>query len=526
MPRIRFFESDNTGSTPVSDFAGVFVPGTAPFVTSENDGLAKPDSNNCIYLPSTTTNLSRYIKEETYSSDAPMNSYHMVEYLLSLGYGVVYKYVGDNVTEKTSDREITYYIPVTGVTEENFSKFTLFTMDSASGVKFEQADEFDDSASYFMSYKSSESVLSDIDWSFLNDKNAYPIKFITAGPFGMVKVGLGTSQDTQKYSFDFSLVNSLQKVATERKDCTILVDLDYAGVSTKLAGSGNELVSDFKKALQSNGFELPNKLKQDMNTSIYYIEDGSVSYLETKDLSAISNEFNKTDTSDMNHIDTVGSRCAALVPNCTMNYNTFDIKVPSSFVYLYDFETQGSQTSVWLPMSGVNRGVVGSVFTPDLEISKYLMDTDIITDDEGISFNAIVNVRPYGDTIWGDRTLLAQEQGRGVQATSYLSIRNLISDIATTAYNSAIRNTYETNNDVTWFNFKQEIVTLLDQMVSSGVLQTYKIGRTTTPPAGVNMSERNSIFCVITLYPNLPVENFTLTTNLENAEITVSDSEN
>ena len=32
MPRIRFFESDNTGSTPVSDFAGVFVPGTAPFV--------------------------------------------------------------------------------------------------------------------------------------------------------------------------------------------------------------------------------------------------------------------------------------------------------------------------------------------------------------------------------------------------------------------------------------------------------------------------------------------------------------
>ena len=485
MPRIRFFESDNTGSTPVSDFAGVFVPGTTPFVTSENDGLAKPDSNNCIYLPSTTTNLSRYIKEETYSSDAPMNSYHMVEYLLSLGYGVVYKYVGDNVTEETSDREITYYIPVTGVTEENFSKVTLFTMDSASGVKFEQADEFDDSASYFMSYKSSESVLSDIDWSFLNDKNAYPIKFITAGPFGMVKVSKGTSQGTQKYAFDFSLVNAFQKVATDRKDCVILVDLDYSGVEEYLAGS-----------------------------------------LETKDLSAISNEFNKTDTSDMNHIDTVGSRCAALVPNCTMNYNTFDITVPSSFVYLYDFETQGSQTSVWLPMSGVNRGVVGSVFTPDLDISKYLMDTDIITDDEGISFNAVVNVRPYGDTIWGDRTLLAQEKGREVQATSYLSIRNLISDIATTAYNSAIRNTYETNNDVTWFNFKQEIVTLLDQMVSSGVLQTYKIGRTTTPPAGVNMSERNSMFCVITLYPNLPVENFTISTNLENAEITVSDSEN
>ena len=60
----------------------------------------------------------------------------------------------------------------------------------------------------------------------------------------------------------------------------------------------------------------------------------------------------------------------------------------------------------------------------------------------------------------------------------------------------------------------------------SGDLQKYRMGRTTTPPAGVNLSERNSMFCVTTLYPNLPVENFVLTTNLENAEITVSDSEN
>lgn len=524
MPRIRFFESDNTGSTPVSDFAGVFVPGTAKFVTSENDGLAKPDSNNCIYLPSTTTDLSSYIQEESYSSDAPMNSYHMVEYLLSLGYGVVYKYVGDIATTETSENEVDYYIPVSGVTEENFDNYELYIL---STTTFIVADEFSDSATYYVKHSDVTSKLSAIDWTFLNDKNAYPIKFITAGPFGMVKVSEGTSQGTQKFAFDFSLVNAFQPVATDRKDCTILVDLDYSGVETALAGSGNELVRDFKEALESNGFELPKGLEQNSAIDlIYQVVNGSMTALQGADLSSISNEFNKTDTRDMNHIDTVGSRCAALVPNCTMNYNTHDITVPSSFVYLYDFETQGSQTSVWLPMSGVNRGVVGSVFTPDLDISKYLMDTQIITDDEGISFNAIVNVRPYGDTIWGDRTLLAQEQGRGVQATSYLSIRNLISDIAITAYNSAIRNTYETNNDVTWFNFKQEIVTLLDQMVSSGVLQTYKIGRTTTPPAGVHLSERNSIFCVITLYPNLPVENFTISTNLENAEITVSDSEN
>lgn len=521
MPRIRFFESDNTGSSPVSDFAGVFVPGDAPFVT-EGNGLAKPDSNNCIYLPSTTTELNRYITESEYTENSPMSAYHMVEYLLSLGYGVVYKYM-DGLTHDTANKEITYYIPVTGVTSSNFGGYELYQLHD---TVFELATEFVKTQVYFVQYKRSVNTLSNYDWRFLNDKNAYPIKFITAGPFGMVHVGTGTAQETQKYSFDFSVVNSFQKVATDRKDCTILVDLDYTGVATELAGSGNELVKDFKAALGSNGFNLPSGLSQNMNEDIRAVDGGSMYPLTTKDLSVVSNEFNKIDTSDMNHIDTVGSRCSALVPNCTMNYNTFDITVPSSFVYMYDYETQSLITSKWLPMSGVNRGVIGSVFTPDLEVSKYLMDTQIITDEAGISFNAVVNVRPYGNTIWGDRTLLNQEVNRGVQATSYLSIRNLISDVADVAYNSAIRNTYETNNDVTWFSFKQDIVTLLDQMVSSGVLQTYKIGRTTTPPVGCNLSVRNSIFCIITLYPNLPVENFTITTNLENAEISVTDTEN
>ena len=98
-----------------------------------------------------------------------------------------------------------------------------------------------------------------------------------------------------------------------------------------------------------------------------------------------------------------------------------------------------------------------------------------------------------------------------------MSLRNLISDIAKTVYNSAIRYTYETNNDITWMNFKTTIVTLLDQMVSSGVLQTYKIGRR------VDANTRNKMICIITLYPNLPVENFDVYINLENATVTTTE---
>ena len=145
------------------------------------------------------------------------------------------------------------------------------------------------------------------------------------------------------------------------------------------------------------------------------------------------------------------------------------------------------------------------------------MDNSIIEDGAGVSFNSVVTVRPYGNTIWGDRTLIEQEDDRGVQATSYFSLRNLVSDVAKTAYNSAIRYTYETNNDITWFNFKQAITTLLDQVVSSGVLQSYTVKRGTT-------DSRNTMVAIITLYPVLPVENFDIYVNLENAEvITTSD---
>ena len=108
-----------------------------------------------------------------------------------------------------------------------------------------------------------------------------------------------------------------------------------------------------------------------------------------------------------------------------------------------------------------------------------------------------------------------QDEIKGVQATSYMSLRNLVSDIAKVSYDSAIKHTFETNNDVTWMNFKSNIVTLLDEMVSSGVLQTYKINRK------VSAKERNTMFAIIYIYPLLPVENFKVYINLENADVSV-----
>ena len=88
--------------------------------------------------------------------------------------------------------------------------------------------------------------------------------------------------------------------------------------------------------------------------------------------------------------------------------------------------------------------------------------------------------------------------------------------IVRTSYENPVY-TYETNNDVTWLNFKQAIITLLDQMVSSGVLQTYKVNRKPSSD-----TERNKMIAIIKIYPVLPVENFDVYINLENAELTTT----
>ena len=538
MPRINIYEQDNTGSSPVADLAIVFVPGTEELLT----GVA--DSYGCAYIPSSTTNLAKFFSEDavtgihTYGTGTQtINTLHLIEMLIGWGYGVIYKQIpgtaqvevtaytysvaevdedsfanGTYYTLVTALFDIadtyvegtTYYTynddtktfaPASDVTGENFSDGEYYILKSAL---YELATKFESGVTYYTREEQEETVtvtgLDTVqDWDFLLDKNAYDIKFVTTGNIGTVPVleeddqGYSDVQGTEEYAFKFTVANALLDPITTRKDCALLLDLDYD--ADKIGLKANTLAKDFKTALE-------------------YPKEGEVAEADWR--------LMKVRSSDNS---CVSSRAYTLFTNCEMTYSdsTGDhvLRVPGSFVYLYAYATVNNVAVNWLPISGVTRGVVGEVFTPDIELSKYFLDTQIISDDAGVSFNGVVDVRSYGYTIWGDRTLLEQDAVKKVQATSYFSLRNLVSDIAKTAYNSAIRYTYETNNDVTWLNFKQAIITLLDQMVSSGVLQTYKVNRKPSSD-----TERNKMIAIIKIYPVLPVENFDVYINLENAELT------
>lgn len=517
MPKIRIFETDSTGITS-SDVAIVFVPGNADL----KEGVA--DANGCAYIPSTysskvgTENDKYFTKtldeiQQEYVDGSDINVIHLIKLLTSQGYGVIYKKVTEVATSTYSEvtfedshafeeaslfilnsdkthqiataynKSTVYYkvtyasaeaapecVKVGKLTEAEFKARSLYTSDAGTTV----ATTF---TSKDTKYYKLRSGLDASQFSFLKNKNEYNIKFITTGTYGTVPV----TGSTSSFSFDFTTLNALNQITGCRKDCVVLADLKYSNLGLALK-DGDSLAKAYSTALA---------------TSSSFIQNIVDVYGSTVN---------------------VGSRAATLMPNALMSYDTTkSLSVPASLVYLFAFASSSSKNAKWAPTAGVNRGIINPVFTPDLSLSKYVLDEDIIKDDAGVSFNGITYIRPYGYTIWGDRTLLLQGS-KGVQATSYLSLRNLVSDVVKVAYDSAIKNTYETNNDITWMNFKVDIVKLLDNIVSSGVLQSYKLKRRAT-------EERNKMIAVITLYPNLPVENFDIYVDLENAEVTVAEEE-
>lgn len=320
---------------------------------------------------------------------------------------------------------------------------------------------------YFATFPAVTSEQTPNALSFLKDKNAYDIKYIVTG---VGYKGVELKKDAGIVTVIADHIKALDEIAKARMDCVAFADVDYStymgGIASIKDSDGTAMMQDLKKAL--NAATVP----------------FSSSY------------------------------CATLLPNVKIS-NT--VTYPASYVYFKAlFETNKKQIK-WLPIAGVNRAAIN--VATDCFISKYILDKEVIK-NTGVNFNGIVDIRNFGNVIWGDRTLLDLGTGESakLKATGFLSIRCLVCDIAKIVYDASIANTYETNNDTTWINYKSLITPTLDNAITAGVLETYEIQKKIS-------AEANKITCVITLYPNLPVEDFDIYINLENAEITTSENE-
>ena len=199
-------------------------------------------------------------------------------------------------------------------------------------------------------------------------------------------------------------------------------------------------------------------------------------------------------------------------------YSTFPL--PGSFAYLTSL-AQSLQTNYnWAVVAGVSRGLVPGLIelhTNDVltnAIADAYQNFGVGTSLNGIYVNAITRIKPYGFCIWGNRTL-RQNGTLGLQAMSYLNLRNLTCDVKKQIYTACINLLYEQNTATLWTNFKSYLTPLLDQMVSGSGISGYRIIRNTSDsPTKISASIR--------IYPIYAVESFDITVYMTDDDVTVA----
>lgn len=199
--------------------------------------------------------------------------------------------------------------------------------------------------------------------------------------------------------------------------------------------------------------------------------------------------------------------------------------LPASFGYLMCVANAIKTSPNWLAMAGVARGIVPNL--KELHTNQIL--SNVIAEEyqpkygkntQKVSINAITNVKPYGLTIWGNRTMDPIPE-RGAKALNFLNTRNMISDIKKLAYSTAKALMFEQDSDTLWLRFKSGVSPLLDQLKSGYGISNYKIIKGTTKYNGQALT-RGEMAAVIKIYPLYAIEYFEITVVIADDDVAVS----
>lgn len=285
----------------------------------------------------------------------------------------------------------------------------------------------------------------------LEDKNEYDIKCLTFGSYPTLFVS-----NTQDGSLINKGMTKLKTIASTRGDCKALIDVDNV-----------EITSDWAKNISSDTIL-----------------------------------FDTNDTSKY---------CTSIIPWGTYNIPNLDIVsvLPGSFAYLECLAKSLKTNADWYAIAGVNRGYVPNLIQLSYNVSGAIADA--LQSKDGVSVNSILNVKPYGYCIWGNRTL---NKNDGLTASSFLNIRTMTDDIKKLVYRVAKKLTFEQDSNILWLNFKAAIEPTLDKMVSDNGLADYKIIKLTT-------TKRATIACKIRLVAIEAVEDWDITIELADSYTTV-----
>ena len=295
------------------------------------------------------------------------------------------------------------------------------------------------------------------------DKSMYQVKYITSG-------GYPSYRETDN-GVDDSLAQKMMAVARTRGDAIALIDHENQPERT-LAGIGS-IYNDIKSKQYA---------------------DGTFGAMFTPYAS-----YTCTTINDLDNMVQV---------------------LPASYAYLMNLGRTIQTSPNWLAIAGVNRGVVAGIdsLQPKQVLTNTIADMYQPTED-GTAINAITEVKPYGLTIWGNRTLA--KVATGLTAEHFLNTRNMISDIKKNAYNVAKSLLFEQDSDSLWLSFKAGVSPLLEQLIAGNGLSGYQLNRLNTKynkkPLG-----KGEVACTIKIFPRYAVEAFEITVVMADEDVSVS----
>jgi len=333
------------------------------------------------------------------------------------------------------------------------------------------------------------------------DKGLYDLLFITTGVIDNINMS-----------------NAAIECAAERGDSVAILSTssDYRNYS--FVDTEDEYGNTLKVWTKSDA-----TITYANNKKLAEAVDNTVNY----NLTSAKNDVTRTGVTFARTTEKAGNYAAVFAPmfqsSSIKDYNGKAVNklFPASLNYLVAYSSSvGKGTPEWFAIAGSVRGI--SPLAP-IQLSEEYGDAAInifqprttqtingkTSGENHIATNVIANVKPYGNVIWGNRTmhpLSAPKSGGDVQliASDFLNIRLLACSLKKTLYRASRTRTFEPNSDTLWFNFKNDVEPLLETMKANQGIRGYKITKIPTSKKAV-LSAR------VTIAPIEAVEDFDFT---------------
>lgn len=333
-------------------------------------------------------------------------------------------------------------------------------------------------------YSALKSLFNTTDPEGLSDKGNYSLKYLTSGGYPTYEY-VETVTDSQGIETKSSIIYAqMEALAAYRGDCVAFIDAtDYPD--------------------REPNIDKPNSLYQTVKNDAQITDNGEFATM----LTPWATYTRMTG-------DTIIDGASKKDANSPVS-----ISMPATYAYLVSLANSLTDNPNWLTIAGASRGVVRNLATGGMKTVIPNGVADAMQPRQGVAINAITNINPYGNLIWGNRTLKFNDTD--LTATSFLNIRNLVSDVKKVCYRVARRLTFEQNNDVLWVNFKSLISPTLNRMTSGYGISGYKIVRDMD---NEHANEKATITAKIIIYPQYAVEDFYITIVLKDDEISVQES--